>query len=121
MHIRCTLVIYLYLLDADGVNTIVLATYTFSTGIELWKVLKVLRLRWRLSQYESELRAEAKKPPIDSHFLHTSSLLRLRWRLSQYESELRPEAQAYRDIPIFCTHAHFGGGVASNRTPHLFP
>ena len=60
MHIRCTLVIYLYLLDADGVNTIVLATYTFSTGIELWKVLKVLRLRWRLSQYESELRAEAK-------------------------------------------------------------
>ncbi len=61
MHIRCTLVIYLYLLDADGVNTIVLATYTFSTGIELWKVLKVLRLRWRLSQYESELRAEAKK------------------------------------------------------------
>ena len=45
MHIRCTLVIYLYLLDADGVNTIVLATYTFSTGIELWKVLKVLRLR----------------------------------------------------------------------------
>ncbi len=34
----CTLIVYLYLLDADGVNTIVLATYTFSTALEMWKV-----------------------------------------------------------------------------------
>lgn len=49
----CTLVIYLYLLDAEGVNTIVLATYTFSTGLEFWKVARVLRLRWLLAQWEA--------------------------------------------------------------------
>ena len=37
----CTLIVYLYLLDADGVNTIVLATYTFSTALEMWKVFRV--------------------------------------------------------------------------------
>merc|ERR1719502_1429292 len=39
-----TIIIYLYLLDSDGVNSIVLVTYTVSTVLELWKVFKVLRI-----------------------------------------------------------------------------
>jgi hypothetical protein len=39
-----TVIIYLYLLDADNLNSIVLATYTFSTAVELWKVVPVLLL-----------------------------------------------------------------------------
>ena len=37
-----TLIIYLYLLDAEGVNQVVLFTYTVSTVLDLWKVVKVL-------------------------------------------------------------------------------
>jgi len=33
-----TLVIYLYLLDSQGVNSIVLFTYTATTALEMWKV-----------------------------------------------------------------------------------
>jgi len=39
-----TVIIYLYLLDADNLNSIVLATYTFSTAVELWKVVRVLQI-----------------------------------------------------------------------------
>ena len=42
-----TLVIFLYLLDGDGVNSIVLATYAFSTALELWKLTKVVAMRRR--------------------------------------------------------------------------
>ena len=42
-----TVIIYLYLLDAEGVNRIVLATYTVSTMLDLWKVAMVLRIRRR--------------------------------------------------------------------------
>lgn len=39
-----TIIVYLYLLDAEGVNQIILATYTVSTVLELWKVVKVLTI-----------------------------------------------------------------------------
>ena len=39
-----TVIIYLYLLDADGVNQIVIVTYTVSTALELWKVANVMRI-----------------------------------------------------------------------------
>jgi len=39
-----TIIVYLYLLDADGVNSIVLATYTASAALELWKTAQVLRI-----------------------------------------------------------------------------
>ena len=42
-----TLIIYLYLLDSDSINSIILMTYTVSTALELWKVAKVLALRAR--------------------------------------------------------------------------
>ena len=38
-----TIIVYLYLLDADGVNSIVLATYTASAALELWKVCAAFR------------------------------------------------------------------------------
>ena len=31
-----TLIIYLYLLDSDSINSIILMTYTVSTALELW-------------------------------------------------------------------------------------
>ena len=39
---RCTLVIYLYLLDSPEINQIVLVSYSLTTAIDLWKV-------WRCS------------------------------------------------------------------------
>ena len=39
-----TLIIYLYLLDSDHVNQLVIATYTVSTFLEMWKVVKVLAI-----------------------------------------------------------------------------
>ena len=45
-----TLIIYLYLLDSDSINSIILMTYTVSTALELWKVAKVLALRARLAR-----------------------------------------------------------------------
>ena len=42
----CTLVIYLYLLDADGINTIVLVSYSVTLVLELFKV----RTAWRALQ-----------------------------------------------------------------------
>ncbi|EOD41258.1 hypothetical protein EMIHUDRAFT_199533 [Emiliania huxleyi CCMP1516] len=51
-----TLVIFLYLLDGDGVNSIVLATYAFSTALELWKLTKmksVAHLPWRVLAYKA--------------------------------------------------------------------
>ena len=35
---RCTLVIYLYLLDSPEINQIVLVSYSLTTAIDLWKV-----------------------------------------------------------------------------------
>ena len=35
---RCTLVIYLYLLDSPEINQIVLVSYSLITAIDLWKV-----------------------------------------------------------------------------------
>jgi len=46
----CTVIIYLYLLDSDGVNSIVLISYTCSTALELWKVYRVLCLRAKLGR-----------------------------------------------------------------------
>mmetsp|Transcript_446 Transcript_446/g.846 ORF Transcript_446/g.846 Transcript_446/m.846 type:complete len:584 (-) Transcript_446:484-2235(-) len=49
----CQLVIYLYLLDSDSINTIVLVTYSFSIAIEAWKVWRVLLLRSHLYRARS--------------------------------------------------------------------
>jgi hypothetical protein len=53
-----TIIVYLYLLDAEGVNQIVLGTYTVSTLIELWKVVKVLRIMRVVKAREAQRREE---------------------------------------------------------------
>jgi len=46
----CTLVIYLYLLDSDSINSIVLASYSVSLCLEMFKVVRVLQMQHRLMQ-----------------------------------------------------------------------
>ena len=55
----CTVVIYLYLLDAPSINSIVLASYTVSTVLELFKVARVLRIRRALLSAASSSRGAA--------------------------------------------------------------
>lgn len=43
-----SLIIYLYLVDSDNVNSIVLATYTVTMVLEFWKVARVLAIRAKL-------------------------------------------------------------------------
>ena len=56
-----TLVIYLYLLDSDHVNSVVLVTYTVSTALELWKVLKVLRIMRAMKRRAAAAASEAEE------------------------------------------------------------
>jgi hypothetical protein len=55
-----TLIVYLYLLDAEGVNQIVLLTYTVSVALELWKALKVIAIMRRVKLQAAEARARAR-------------------------------------------------------------
>jgi hypothetical protein len=98
-----TVIIYLYLLDADNLNSIVLATYTFSTAVELWKVVRVLQIL-----RASRARVAAAAQDAAAQAAAASAAAR--------EAATRPPTQPTRATGA--TGADAEGGAAAATLPH---
>jgi len=98
-----TVIIYLYLLDADNLNSIVLATYTFSTAVELWKVVRVLQIL-----RASRARVAAAAQDAAAQAAAVSAAAR--------EAATRPPTQPTRATGA--TGADAEGGAAAATLPH---
>ena len=98
-----TVIIYLYLLDADNLNSIVLATYTFSTAVELWKVVRVLQIL-----RASRARVAAAAQDAAAQAAAVSAAAR--------EAATRPPTQPTRATGA--TRADAEGGAAAATLPH---
>lgn len=65
----CSVIILLFLLDSDHTSRLVVGTVATSTVIEVWKVTKMLKFRWRwgaLPTIMSETREETRTREFDS-------------------------------------------------------